>query len=175
MKLLQWKGTSGCNLPLDFWQTLKDGGKASAFHSSSWCRLLGWNSWTETIGETRLHQCSVFFLGMHHTMNLGNHTMFVPVLGGYQIVVQKWPGSQPVLLQRTGQVSLQVLSGLKPVLGSSQELAENSLCFQAGFHRESHQLSLNLIPRLDIGHLNEAENGASWELGQFSLLKKSDT
>lgn len=67
MKLLQWKGTSGCNLPLDFWQTLKDGGKASAFHSSSWCRLVGWNSWTETIGETRLHQCSVFFLSMHHT------------------------------------------------------------------------------------------------------------
>jgi hypothetical protein len=39
------------------------------------------------------------------------------------------------------------------VLASSQELAENSLRFQAGSHPDSCQLSLNLIPRLDIEHL----------------------
>jgi hypothetical protein len=97
--------------------------------------------------------CILFKYAPHFILNLGNHTMFVPVLGGYQIVVQKRPGSQPVLLLGTGQLSLQVLPGLKPVLGSSQEVTENSLCFQAGSHPESHQLSLNLIPRLDIGHL----------------------
>jgi hypothetical protein len=97
--------------------------------------------------------CILFKYAPHLVLNLGNHTTFVPVLGGYQIVEQTRPGSQPVLLQRTGLVSLRVLPGLKPVLGSSQELTENSLCFQAGSHPESSQLSLNLIPRLDMGHL----------------------
>ncbi len=59
--------------------------------------------------------CILFKYAPHFILNLGNHTMFVPVLGGYQIVVQKRPGSQPVLLLGTGQLSLQVLPGLKPV------------------------------------------------------------
>ncbi len=153
MKLLQWKGTSGCNLPLDFWQTRKDGGKASAFHSSSWCRLVGWNSWTETIGETRLHQCSVFFLSMHHT---SSWTLAItPCLYQCWVGTKLWYRNDLVLNQFFCKELVKYHS--RCYLGWNQcwAVLRNWLRirFQAGSNPESSQLSLNLILRLDIGHL----------------------